>query len=301
MRILVALLAVLALLGDARAEVPAGRDALSAVGYVALIGGPKDDIVIMRKGRRIEVVAGTALLPGDQITIKGSEASLTLKIYGRPAPIVLPDQGSSMTIGGAPPPESVLDVVAGHLPAIGRLFTPDKIYGYETRPRGGNDSAQPLEPSGLLPPGRYFLSAEATRVSVFWHGTAASIELVARNGSVLASEATAGTSATLPLSKDTRDALGLIRARGADGHVLTWRIALAARAPAPRYIRPLASQAPDLAKVAQALWLAGFDPTPPAPPDDGAWRLEGFAELSALADRMFPAHQVLEAARHGDL
>jgi hypothetical protein len=290
-----------ALPGSAKAQLPSAEGILSTVGFVAFTEGPNSDIIIQRNGQPIAAVIGMGLQTGDEVMIRGNDASVTVKIHGQAAPIVLPRDGRSKTIGTATSAGSPATTLAGFIPeSIRRLFTSEKIAAFQMLPRDAPPRRKILEVDPFLPPGHYSLSPDTREVAVIWRGQAANLELLGAGHAVRASTTVTGTSIVQPVPGELQNALRAVRIRGANGGMLQWDIEVAPPPAPPALIARLLETGSNEAKFVHALWLLGMDPAS-SPPAGAAWRLQGFTELSSLGGEMFPAQHVLEAIKRGEI
>jgi hypothetical protein len=288
------------LLCPAQAQLPSAHDVVSTVGFVAFTEGRSSDIIIQRNGKRIEAVIGTALQTGDEVTVSGNDAAISLKIHGQPAAIVLPRDGRSKTIGRAPSGGAPAATLASFIPeSIRRLFTSEKIAAFQTLPRDVEPDRKILQANPFLPPGRYTLSPDMREVALTWRGDATVVELLDAANAVRASATVIGTSSLQPVPKELQDALHAVRVRGANNQMLRWDIEIAPRPAPPMSIARLAGSGSNETKFVHALWLMGLSPV--SPPAAETWRLQGFTELAGLGAEMFAARQVVEAIRRGEI
>ena len=271
---------------------PSKNDIVSSVGHVDDMDGASQ-IKLERQGHRIEVIKGMLLQNGDEISVLGAHAWVSLKINGRSSNIVLKlDQ--SMKVSGVTPASHILDVLASHLPeAIRLLFAPDRIHAIETRPHDNlRDAGTRLEACALLPSGSYFIATDAAELVIPWRGHARSVSVVRRDGSVEKPIPAHDSPARLALTDAIRQTLASIIVSDGSGRELEWKIAFADQPPLPPYVNAQSSQdAGDIRAFFHAMWLLGMDPR--APPPASAWRLEGFRRLIGLADHFDQARVVV--------
>jgi hypothetical protein len=259
---------------------------LETAGFVSRID-PGALVEIQRNGRtETNIVRSMALYPLDTVTVRQGAVELT--IAGRQV-INLPAQGRSFTIRETSPAQSDFEKLKALIRQVLPLFEPNLINIIWTSPHAGNVNAPqgPLRSSALLPPGHYFLSANADHASVFWKGQAQIIKVSGKLAASQTIRAAPGTSASVPIM--LAEPAAMIVARAGLDEELTWRVLRQAELPIPYP----AERRSDAADLVFAMQLLGLTSTPP--PKDGAWRLEGLTRLNDLARRYFPAQNVLEA------